>query len=109
MNSGFAEKSRLNTAKQRQTAVASPCCLVDTGTPHNGIALFSFFSMALRLGTADFLNAALNVDRTQHAALKSVLLLSVLRRIQMRFLKWRYTTRSSLRSHLYQSEFATDL
>ena len=30
VNSGFAEKSRLNTAKQRQTAVVSPCWLVGT-------------------------------------------------------------------------------
>ncbi len=28
VNSGFADKSRLNTAKQRQTAVVSPCWLV---------------------------------------------------------------------------------
>jgi hypothetical protein len=47
VNSGFAEKSRLNTAKRRQTAVVSPRWLVDTGTPHIGIALFSVFSMAL--------------------------------------------------------------
>ena len=31
VNSGFAEKSRLNNAKRRQTAVVSPCWLVDTG------------------------------------------------------------------------------
>jgi hypothetical protein len=39
VNREFAEKRRLNTAKQRQTAVVSPCWLVDTETPHNDAAL----------------------------------------------------------------------
>jgi hypothetical protein len=39
VNSGFAEKSRLNNAKRRQTAVVSSCWLVGTGTPHNNAAL----------------------------------------------------------------------